>query len=185
MLEIPKQYSSFEFIQSIEWPEIFDVWRKGEAWQESWKQHWEERGYSSWDEWRKDYPAPLSPETLEWNLYAIKDPLKNFPIIYGVPSDSWIKKAYGGEKTKLLKDILDLPVIAENQKVADIKNNFPKETMFTGIIFSGNIILVEGMHRACALAGWDKSMPLNSKITIALANWNEKNIPTIGGNRKH
>jgi len=184
MLKIPKQYSSFEFIKPVNWDGIFDTWRKSEAWQESWKKHWKERGYSSWDEWRKAYSAPLSPENLEWFLYEIKDPVKEFPFIYGVPSDAWIKKAYNDEK-KQLKDILNLPIIKDNPKILDIKKNFPEETMFTGIIYEDNIILIEGMHRACALANWDKSKILNSKITIALANWKRKGIPTIGGNYKN
>ncbi|MFH0969267.1 MAG: hypothetical protein V1804_02055 [Patescibacteria group bacterium] len=179
MLKIPKQYASFEFIKPIKWNEVFDVWRKGEAWQESWKKHWREQGFDSWDEWREAYAVPLSPETLEWNLYEIRYPLKDFPLIYGVPSVSWIKKAYSGEKTKQLKEILDLPIIKDNLKILSIKKDFPKETMFTGIIYKDKIILVEGMHRASALAGWDKNNLLNSKIIIALANWDQKEIPTM------
>jgi hypothetical protein len=169
----------------MKWVEVFDSWRKGEAWQESWKKHWEERGFDSYDEWRTAYAAPLTPEKLKWSLYEIVDPLANFPFIYGVPSDAWVKKAYGGETTKQLKEILDLPIVKDNPKVLDIKKDFPKVTMMTGLIYADKIILVEGMHRACALAGWEKVKPLKSKITIALAKWNEKEIPIIGGNYKN
>lgn len=183
MLKIPQQYSSLEYIEPIKWENIFAKWREGEAWQECWKKHWKERGFKSWDEWRKAYAAPLKPETLEWFLYRIKDPLKDLPLFYGAPSHSWVEKAYGGKVTKQLKDITDLPIISENSKVLDIKKDFPEKTMLTGIIHEDKIVLVEGMHRASALASWNPKVSLKSDVTLALAKW-ENEIPKIGGNIK-
>ena len=100
------------------------------------------------------------------------------PNFYGVPSKGWIEKAYDGETTKKLKDILNLPIITENDKIQAIKKDFPKETMLTGIIHNEKIILVEGMHRACAIASWDKEKPFHAKVLIALAKWNQPNLPT-------
>lgn len=57
--------------------------------------------------------------------------------------------------------------------------------MFTGIVHDERIVLVEGMHRACALAGWDKPTPPESEIAIALAQWKEKEIPIIGSGWKN
>lgn len=184
MLNIPQQYKSFELMRATAWPEIFGKWREGEAVQASWKKHWEERGFASWDEWREAYASPLNPQSLRWLLYKINDPVKDLPLFYGVPTRGWIDKAYRGKKTVLLKDLVALPIIKENEKVEDIKKNFPKATMLTGLIFNGNIILVEGQHRACALASWNPQTPLNSEVTLALAEWKQKEIPTLGGNYK-
>jgi hypothetical protein len=161
------------------------VWRKGEVWQESWKKHWEERGFDSWEEWRNAYVKPLHPEKLEWFLYKIKSPLEIFPGIYGVPSRSWVDKAYGGKTTKRLKDIVRTKLFVENEKIKEIKNNFPKNTLFTGLVHEDKIILIEGMHRACALTSWDKSKKLECDISIALAEWTKKEIPVVGGNYKN
>jgi len=150
-----------------------------------WQEHWIERGYSSWDEWRENYAAPLRPETLDWQLYEIKDPLEIFPQIYGVPSHGWIEKAYDGKITMKLQNIIDLPVIKDNPKILDIRNNFPTETMFTGIVHEGRVVLIEGMHRASALVGWNENKTLKSKITIALADWKEEEIPIIGSGWKN
>jgi len=184
MLIIPKQYSSLKLIRPISWEEIFNNWRELEAWQESWKRHWESRGFSSWDEWREGYAAPLNPTTLEWYLYQISDPVRDLPLFYGVPSRSWVDKAYGGETTKQLKDILELPIVSENSKVLGIRKDFPKKTMFTGLVYDGKIVLVEGMHRSCVLAGWNPKIPFEGEVTIALASWDKKEIPIVGGNYK-
>jgi hypothetical protein len=183
-LEIPAEYSSLKFIRPIAWQEIFEQWRKGEAGQESWKKHWEDRGFSSWNEWRQAYAAPLQPESLQWYLYRINNPLKEFPLIFGVPADAWIRKAYDGETTKKLSEITNAPVFKENNKIIAIKKDFPKETMFTGLICENKIVLVEGMHRACAIASWNQNIPFDSQVSIALALWN-KEIPAIGGNYKN
>lgn len=183
MITIPKQYTSIVYIKPLLWKEVFDTWRELEEWQESWKQHWTERGFDSWDEWRKAYAAPLHLETLNWELYKVTNPLKDFPFIYGTPTKTWIEKAYNGETTKQLKDIVHLPIVTENDKILDIKKDFPKETMLTGIVHDDKIIFIEGMHRACAIATWNNETPFTGNVTIALAQWNNP-IPAIGGNYK-
>lgn len=183
MITIPEQYASLIHIKSLSWKEVFDTWRNLEAWQESWKEHWTERGFNSWDEWREAYAAPLHPETLSWEMYHIADPIKDLPLFYGTPTKGWIEKAYGGEMTKQLKDISNLPIITENQKILDIKQAFPKETMLTGIVHEGKIVLIEGMHRANALATWNPKTPFVGNVTIALVQW-DSSIPALGGNYK-
>jgi hypothetical protein len=185
MLNIPKQFKSLEFISPIAWKDIFNIWKKGEAWQEFWKKHWEERGFDSWEEWRKNYAKSLHPEKMEWFLYKINNPLEIFPKIYGVPSRGWVDKAYGGKTTKQLKDIVQSKLFIENDKIKEIKKDFPKNTILTGFIHKNEIILIEGMHRACALASWDKSRKMESNVTIALAEWPDREIPIIGGNYKN
>lgn len=184
MLSIPQRYT-LEFIKAIEWPEIFNQWREREAEQVSWKKHWEKRGFDSWDEWREAYAAPLEPQNIRWSLYKISNPINDLPLFYGTPTRGWIDKAYGGKKTMLLKDLVQLPIITENEKVLSIKKDFPKVTMLTGLIYENNIILVEGQHRAGALAGWDPQTPLDSEVTIALAEWNKGELPILGGNYKN
>jgi len=183
MLNIPKQYSSLEYVGEITWKDIFDEWRKAEAWQECWKKHWEERGFNSYDEWRTAYSAPLKPDSLNWFMYEVTDPVKDFPYVYGVPSRAWIDKAYKGEKTKQLKDIISDPIIANNDKAKEIKENFPRETMLTALLWQNKIVLIEGMHRACALADWGKE-PFSKKVKIALAEM-KGDLPSIGGDYKN
>lgn len=183
MLTIPKQYTSLVHIKPVSWKEVFDTWRKSEAWQDSWKQHWIEHGFDSWDEWREAYATPLHPETLSWELYRITSPTKDLPFFYGTPTKAWIEKAYDGVTTKQLKCISHLPIITENQKILAIKKDFPKETTLAGIIHDGKIVLIEGMHRANAIATWNPEIPFVGSVSIVLAQW-EDSIPALGGNHK-
>ncbi|QQS16134.1 MAG: hypothetical protein IPK84_02165 [Candidatus Moraniibacteriota bacterium] len=174
---------SLKYLRFISWGEVFDTWRELEAWQELWKAHWTERGFESWDEWRHAYAKPLHPEALDWQLYHLTHPLADSPLLYGTPTTGWIKKAYQGKITKQLKDLVRLPIISQNEKIRDIQRAFPEETQLTGIVHNGNVILIEGMHRAAALASWNSDIPFAGKVTLALAEWTEA-VPALGGNYK-
>lgn len=180
MLNIPKQYSSLKYLRPLKWRDIFDVWREGESHQKMWREHWQARGFSSWEEWRENYVAPLVPEELDWNLFEIKDPLQEFLLIYGTPTRGWIAKCYGGETTKQLKDVFSHPIITNNKKIKEIAEDFPENTMLTGIINDQRIVLVEGMHRACALAIMAREgKQFRGDVKIALAEFSGQ-IPSLG-----
>ncbi|HBI16669.1 MAG TPA: hypothetical protein DDY52_00715 [Candidatus Moranbacteria bacterium] len=176
-LEIPEQYASLEFEREIEWRDIFAAWRVSEAYQKDWKNHWIERGFESWDDWRENYIAPLEPEKHLWKIYRINNPLQDVNLMYGVPSRGWQEKCYAGETTKTIKEILNHPVVMENEKVKLIMNNFPFQTMLTGVIHENKIVLVEGMHRALALAQIDNKG--KGDVVIALTDY-EGELPSIG-----
>ena len=163
----------FTLIGPISWQEIFDSWRTDESTQESWKKHWEESGFGSWDEWRMHHMRPYRPETLSWSLYHINNPRGTVPGFFGAPSRNWIENAYDGATTKRLRDIIHLPIISENAKIDAVRDRFPEKTMLIGVRVGDDIILIEGMHRSCAIATWDPSILFTSEVTIALATWPE------------
>lgn len=178
-MEIPKQYKSLEYLHDVKWNDIFSVWRSREAYQNTWKEHWEERGFDSWDEWRKNYASPIKPKDKNWKIYKIND-IADIQEIYGVPSRAWIKNCYDGEITMKLGDILNHPMVKDNGKIEAILNNFPYQTMFTGIINGEKIVLIEGMHRALASAEmYRKNIAPNTIIVIALSEHSGE-IPKIG-----
>lgn len=176
-LEIPEQYKSLEFEREIEWRDVFAVWRASEAYQKDWKEHWTSRGFESWDDWRENYIAPLEPEKYSWKIYRINDSIQDINLMYGVPSRGWQEKCYSGEATKMIRDILDHPIVAENEKVKSIMNNFPFQTMLTGVIHKDKIVLVEGMHRALALAHMGNRN--KGDVVIALTD-HEGELPSVG-----
>lgn len=169
MLNLPKQYDFLEYLHPIAWEEIFAVWRVNEAYQKMWQEHWFERGFDSYDAWRKNYIAPIKPEQKEWHVYRIKNPLKNAKLFYGTPTRGWIKKCYGGELTKQISEISDHPIVSENEKVLATMKNFPYQTMLTGFVSDEKVILVEGFHRLLALVLMEKNnKKYNGDVVIAL-----------------
>lgn len=178
-MKIPDQYKSLEYIHDMDWDEIFSIWRSYEAYQKSWEEHWRERGFSSWDDWRKNYISPIDPGNKYWKIYRIKN-VNDILNFYGVPSRGWIEKCYNGEITKRLSEIEEHPIVRNNNKIDVIKNNFPYQTMLTGVINKNKIVLVEGMHRAMALTGMAKSgLKNNGDVVIALAEY-EGELPRLG-----
>ena len=176
-IKIPQQYESLEYIETLEWRDIFSVWRSCEAYQKDWQEHWLARGFESWEDWRENYSAALEPESHIWEIYRIKNTSHDVAAMYGVPSRGWQEKCYAGETTKIIGNILAHPMVAENNKVKSIMNNFPYQTMLTGIVNEERIILVEGMHRALALAQMENSN--KGDVVIALTHYKGE-LPSIG-----
>lgn len=176
-IKIPQQYKSLVYENDINWRDIFAVWRAYEAYQKDWQEHWVSRGFESWDDWRENYIAPLEPDTQVWKIYRINKPSQDVALMYGVPSRGWQEKCYMGETTKMLGDILDHSIVKENTKIKSVINNFPFQTMLTGVVYGDKIVLIEGMHRALALAQMENSP--KADVMIALANF-EGELPSIG-----
>ncbi len=161
--------SALREIGSLSWERIFNQWRYAEMWQEGWRALWKEEGFNSWDAWRNDYIAPLAPKEKKWTLYHIDDisVIKDF---YGVPTRIWVRECYGGETTLPLHTVVQTPFVKNDQKIAMLRKSFPTTIMITGVINEKRIVLVDGMHRSCALTQCilDKSVPTTS-VCIALA----------------
>lgn len=174
-----QKITGLELMYEITWQEVMAVWRVGEAAQQQWKEHWQERGYASWQQWRTDYTKPLEPQSIDWHVYEIKD-LTVLSGMYGAPTRGWINKCYKGGETRRLGDSIVQDFVKENEKVNAIKKNPPYQTMITGILHGKDIILVEGMHRALAIHDLGANEDYSGNITIALGIYSGDSVPVLG-----
>lgn len=174
------QENKLVYIRDTTWAQIFEQWRSLESWQETWKIHWQQRGFDSWEQWRSAYAKPLAPEKRTWKLYRIDD----FNVVgdfYGVPTKGWIDKCYDGKLSLKIADIQGMLVVSQNKKISEIAENFPLLTMLTGVIMENDIYLVEGMHRVNALMQMcSNGEEIKSEVYIALAQIERGNLKPLG-----
>ena len=170
---------SLQLVGPIAWARVFAAWRRGEAWQESWQAHWRERGFDSWDAWRSNYIAPLAPEMRDWRLYRLTD-LAAVADFYGAPTKGWIQHHYNGALTRPLREIA--PALETHEKVRAIMEDFPPATLLTAVRDeAGRIILVDGMHRACALTLLAERNDLPSAVVaVAIAAVRAAELAPLG-----
>lgn len=171
--------AGLEYKYKITWQEIMAIWRVGEATQQQWREHWQERGFGSWQQWRTAYAKPLDPQSMPWHVYEIKD-LAVLSDMYGAPTKGWIDKCYQGKKTRKLGDRLVQEFVKENEKVNAITKNPPYQTMLTGILHEKDIILVEGMHRALAIHNLAADDRYDGNATIAVGVYSGSSVPVLG-----
>lgn len=171
---------NLNFIKSITWDEVFSSWEKSEANLPHWIAHYKKRGFDSWKEWRKDSIKNLHPEQLKWELYEITDPLSAIPEFYGGPFRSWKKKYYGDKEILQFKELAKKPELQNDIRINEIIKKFPKESTLIGIRKDKNVIIVEGMHRSCALAvAKEKGITINTKLFIVLTEFHG-DMPILG-----
>ena len=170
------------FLAGWEW--VFNEWRKAEASQEKWKQHWEQRGYNSWTAWRKACTDPFKCDQAIWHVFRIKDPLTTVPDFLGGPFPGWVEKHYAGENSRTFKWLMEQPDLKDHSGIKGIAGNFPMTSHLIGMVVDGKIYIIEGMHRCCAVEYMRKhKTPFLFELRICLAIFpGEGNLPRVGKN---
>jgi len=166
-------------IKTVTWNEVFDVWGKTEAHLPYWIEHYKKRGFSTWEEWRRNSVKDLHPDELDWTLYEIEE---NSIIVdfFAGPFRAWQKKYYGDKDIIQFKELAQNIELQNDPNINEIIKNFPKESTLAGLQKGSEIIIIEGMHRCCALAvSKGKGKSIDAKLFIALAEYRDK-LPTLG-----
>ena len=162
------------------WDEVFSSWAKDESSVTHWIEHYKERGFNSWEEWRKSSVKDLHPEQLKWGLYEIKNPLETASDFYGGPFRSWKKKYYGNNEVLQFKELAQNLELQQDTYVNALIKTFPKESILIGLRQDGKVIIIDGLHRCCALAiAHQKNIIIDTKLFIILADYSGE-IPTLG-----
>jgi hypothetical protein len=177
---------NLEYLSDLTPDEVFTIWRNHEEHLPHWQQYWREKGFSSWEEWRRPYRTAWNIDGRIWKMYGIKDPLNTVPQFRGGPYKSWAEKYYGDKTLPRFADIADnLDLVALHEREGRL-TNFPRKTTLTGLATEENIYIIEGMHRAASLAILrTRNQNPESVVFIALAETTEYEMPiNVGGNTK-
>ncbi len=175
----------FEYIKLLSWPEVFEIWRATEASNPNWEAHYKERGFNSWEEWRKVYSTGFRCADREWHFYKIIDPLGSVPKFHGGPFRGWKEKYYAGDELPTFNQLIQNPEIEQHDYVRQLMNDFPKETTITGLLADNGIVIIEGMHRCLAIAlAASLGRTVKSDISVALADAAGETLSIVGGTRK-
>lgn len=175
----------FKLMRPLTWADVFEIWRRNEAQNPNWVKHYKGEGFSSWEEWRtKKVAVPLRCAEKDWHLYRIIDPLKTVPAFHGGPFKSWEEKYYRGETLPTFARLVENPEVQSHGYVKQLLADFPKETTVTGLVTEGGIVIIEGMHRCCAIAlAAQRRQILETTVSIALAEVSSGDFP--GTSRSH
>ena len=183
MTQIKKPF--LKYLKPLDWKEVFDFWRENEAHHPNWIKVYKERGFDSWDAWRQKYIEPFKCDKGEWHFYELINPKKNILSFYGGPFETWKKLYYKEKETLRFSELAELPEIQKNKDINSLADNFPEKTIVIGLVAGKKIIIIEGMHRSCAIALLAKrKKKLKSVVLIALAKYHEEDLPAVGKFRK-
>lgn len=164
-----------KLIKKLKWDDVFEIWRQTEENLEHWQRYWQTKGFKSWADWRMGKVHAVNADKMKWELYEVKDALKAVPTWKGGPFTTWLKYFYAplGKNADDLPTFAELatnPAVANHHYVLDLIKTFPKETTLTAVQTSQGIVIVEGMHRACAIAlSVAQGRPVKTKVQVALA----------------
>ncbi len=167
----------------VSWPKLFRAWERREATSAGWIRLYRSRGFSSWREWRMTACKDLHPERRKWILYKVEHPEIVVPTWFGGPFRGW-RKHYRG-RAVTFKTLVSRRSIRAHTYVLGLEKSFPRTTQLLGVRQKGKIVVIEGMHRACAVALAAQSRKkLRTSLTLALTPLSGK-LPNLsaGQNR--
>jgi len=177
--------SRIKLIRACEWEEVFIEWYKNEGSNPDWLTLAKERGHESWTDWRiNGYARRFACAEARWAFYEISEPEKVVAGWFGGPFRTWIEKYYDGEKTKMFKELSDRSDIAEHNGIRSRLKNYPAASVITALeLPDGRVFVIEGMHRACALALMAKEgKPAPEKLVFAIGKSELLELPPVGKN---
>ncbi|MBD3360046.1 MAG: hypothetical protein GF365_05070 [Candidatus Buchananbacteria bacterium] len=174
----------FKLIKHLAWDDVFEIMRQNEDYPGShWISLWQKRGFNSWQEWRMTYVKRFKLDRLDWQLYEIIEPIKTVPQLCGGSFTSWVKRFYQGEDNPSFAKLAEHPEIQAHHGIIQFMDNFPKNTIISGVILGDKIIIVEGMHRCAALALASlQGQKIQTKMQICLAQHYLDKLPIAGQN---
>ncbi|MBI4142416.1 hypothetical protein HY480_00915 [Candidatus Uhrbacteria bacterium] len=165
----------------LTWTQVFAIWRTDEGDDSHWGPHARERGFPNWEAWRMTYATPLRLPERSWSLYRVDDPIVWVPMFRGGPFGSWIRKYYRGAPHPSFTTLARHPDIISHDGVLALRDAFPNETTITGLLHDEGIVIVEGMHRCCAIAlAAAQGKPLAITLHLALADARGEMLPPVG-----
>lgn len=172
-------------IRSCAWEEVFLFWYQNEGQNPNWIQLAKDRGFSSWADWRiNGYARRFECADTEWGLYEIENPSEIISTWFGGPFRTWIERFYNGEITKSFADLASHAEIVSHSGVRSMVGQYPDATVITALELSdGRMMIIEGMHRACALALMAKEgHPYQGKLIFAIGKSLLSELPRVGEN---
>jgi hypothetical protein len=175
---VSKVIDSLSVVRDLTGEEVFEIWRQNEEHLPHWQAYWGDKGFSSWEEWRHPYADALKLNEQTWKLYRVNDALNTVTQFRGGPFGSWIDTYYADRVMPTFAELAHSEALQELIDREGRITNFPQRTTLTGLVVGDDVIIIEGMHRAVALAiAHERGAEVQSEILIALAEASPEEIP--------
>lgn len=173
--------SGLTFLRDLTWPDVFEIWRENEEHLDHWKQLYTERGFSSWEDWRRPYAEAHGLSRKSWKLFRVEHPMITVQTFHGGPFRGWTERFYEGAPAPDFHTLAQHPDIQTHTGIREIMERFPSSTTITGVQNDDGIVIVEGMHRCAALAlAAAEKRDIKSEVYIALADFEPGHLSIVG-----
>ena len=171
-------------IRLVQWEEVFLEWYKSEGENPNWLELAKSRGYNSWAEWRLDgYAKRFGCEKARWGFFEITNPGEVVKDWFGGPFRTWIERHYSGAKTKTFAELAQEPAILGQAAVKAMTVDYPVNSVISALkLPDKRIFVIEGMHRACALAVMNAQGKTTPKLIFAIGKSKLAELPAVGLN---
>ena len=172
---------NFQMIRELEWEEVFLSWYKSEGKNSHWIETAKKYGFASWETWRLSLCVNnLKCRETKWGLYKSSDIKEVITQLFGAPYRTFMDRYCGSERVGKICQLINNPEVGKNDFIKRLVDNFLEDETIICMKVDGNLYVIEGMHRCCALAIMiDQGKELPKKIRFAIGISPLEELPVI------
>lgn len=147
-----------KFNRDTSWEEVFAGWKEREGSNPAWiEAATRVKGWPDWESWRGFTAAQLKVAERKWQIFDVEEPVNEIPKMLIGPFTAWQTRVSDKNKTSF-EEMLVIPeqldFFSDHDLILSLLQAFPFPTELIGLIRKdiGDIICIDGHHRATALA---------------------------------
>jgi len=159
-------------IEDVSWEDVEAEWRREED-NEIWRDFYNKKGFADWEEWRWARKMMLRLPGRQWSIYIPENSVVEASQMYCDASTRWTD-FYSDREKSTFAHLKDHDFFTSHSRVLDIRRCFPEESQMIVLSSGAKSIVVDGHHRAVALAGMDKKNA--PYISMAVAHIEENDF---------
>lgn len=141
------------------WQNVLRAWQQAE--EEVWRPHYEGRGFPSWEAWRLTYYADLNLHAAPWRMGTLANPEVIADWHVG-GFQGWKRYRPQGEALTTFRTIARHPDLPQNSGVHKILDGGLHATMLIALTSGEKWAILDGTHRAAAIAHRAAAMALRT-----------------------
>jgi len=166
-------------IKSIPWEEVKEQWKQSED-NELWRDFYQKKGFKTWEDWRWPRIKMLKLAERDWNLEESENTIEEVRAMFCDATTRWTD-FYTRRSDSTFKNLKDHPFFVNHKRVQSIRENFPNKSQLIGLRHKDQIIVVDGHHRATAIAGMPDSNHIEIQMALSEISDNEFDKLYFGG----
>ncbi len=149
---------------TITWDELYTEW--GDAERTHWQDFYTQKGFDDWEDWRWPMIKSLGLDERKWTLVEPEPGLVVAEVrkMFVNAQTGWTRFAEDRAHATF-GHIKGHPDRIADPRITQIRNNFSSSNPLIGLQNQGRTIILEGHHRATAIAG----MPEDSSPDVTFA----------------
>lgn len=147
------------------WSDTMGEWKHEE--QGIWLDHFQKLGFKRWEDWRWSMIKTLGLDSRTWEVRKLENPVEDVRQMHANRLTRW-REFCTGPQDSTFDRLADHPFFVNHERVQQMRRGMPRASQLIGLTHENQTMLVDGHHRAVAMARMSPTQ--NRALPVYLAH---------------